>query len=182
MIELESSEKEISQEKVISEFTTVRAMKLLYFFCLSSVKADANHTDIGLFDHFDNFEAYARGPVEVDVYENRDHMYSFKFENGKLQDKRDSYSFSNFELIDNFQNDNEVDDRIPSYIRKFPAAMNKFIGTGLILKSTDELVNLSHDLLLWSYTDNSKMKVKDEDLVKIEYSWLEERLGKKLDI
>ncbi|MCC8143607.1 MAG: hypothetical protein LIO97_06730, partial [Tannerellaceae bacterium] len=53
----------------LEKFNAVRFMKLLYFTCLEScsdfVEGKSENT---LFDLFDDFLAYEKGPVEIDVY------------------------------------------------------------------------------------------------------------------
>lgn len=52
---------------LLSEITMTKAMKRLYFLCL----LDAKFGDGKLFEVFDDFRAYLRGPVEESIYLNR---------------------------------------------------------------------------------------------------------------
>lgn len=66
-----ASQKDYPEEeynRALEDFSNTRIMKLLYFTCLESVKEKDGKIDIGLFKYFDDFHAYERGPVEVDIY------------------------------------------------------------------------------------------------------------------
>ena len=53
--------------QLLSEITMTKAMKRLYFLCL----LDAKFGDGKLFEVFDDFRAYLRGPVEESIYLSR---------------------------------------------------------------------------------------------------------------
>lgn len=73
-----------SNDECLQKFDSVRFMKLLYFVCLESCQESLEDNLFGLFD---NFLAYERGPVEVDVYSNRSILPRYTYENSCLREK-----------------------------------------------------------------------------------------------
>lgn len=86
---------------LLSEITMTKAMKRLYFLCL----LDAKFGDGKLFEVFDDFRAYLRGPVEESIYLNRHNNRGFsplvyKYENYSIIDSRLLEDITD-ELVDN---------------------------------------------------------------------------------
>lgn len=85
-------------DQKLSDYTMARYMRLLYFLCLADAKQRGETgTNSGgkLLSIFDNFVAYRNGPIEEDIYLNRQNegvFTHFIFEEGrlKLRQKSDS--------------------------------------------------------------------------------------------
>ena len=85
-------------DQKLSDYTMARYMRLLYFLCLADAKQRGEtETKSGgkLLSIFDNFVAYRNGPIEEDIYLNRQNegvFTHFIFEEGrlKLRQKPDS--------------------------------------------------------------------------------------------
>ncbi|MFJ1323613.1 type II toxin-antitoxin system antitoxin SocA domain-containing protein [Capnocytophaga canis] len=155
-IRKEKEEKETSPEEILEGFSQTRLMKLLYFTCLASFE---NKKGFDLFRIFNNFEAYPRGPVEVDMYSNRSELTNFKY-NGFYLEK----------LSDNEDVKISIDiavkisiDRAINFLKQKKDSFN--------MLDTDFLVELSHKLPLWSmayFSTSNQLNIKNIKYLSIE--------------
>ncbi len=155
-IRKEKEEKETSPEEILEGFSQTRLMKLLYFTCLASFE---NKKGFDLFRIFNNFEAYPRGPVEVDMYSNRSELTNFKY-NGFYLEK----------LSDNEAVKISIDiavkisiDRAINFLKQKKDSFN--------MLDTDFLVELSHKLPLWSmayFSTSNQLNIKNIEYLSIE--------------
>lgn len=93
-------------DQKLSDYTMTRYMRLLYFLCLADAKqrGDAGTNSGGkLLSIFDNFVAYRNGPVEEDIYLNRQNegiFTHFIFEEGRLKLRQKSNSLPLPEMVE----------------------------------------------------------------------------------
>lgn len=88
-----------TEKESLQMFSNVRLMKCLYSICAVSV-AFYEESNVSLFDLFDNFLAYPRGPVEVDTYINLSSLIRYKMYHDSQ--KNDSYLVPNEDFQDEF--------------------------------------------------------------------------------
>lgn len=124
--------KNINDLKELIKLPTTYIMKMLYFTCLESVNIENKNT--GLFEYFNNFEAWQNGPVEVEVYE----MLKNPFSKNSILRHWDEEVNLNVET-----------QGIKSQISE---CLHKLLSTfefKRIQESLSQLIDLSHNLGLW---------------------------------
>ncbi|WP_172919570.1 type II toxin-antitoxin system antitoxin SocA domain-containing protein [Capnocytophaga canis] len=155
-IRKEKEEKETSSEEILEGFSQTRLMKLLYFTCLASFE---DKEDIGLFSIFNNFEAYPKGPVEVDVYSNRSELTNFKYNGFYLEKLSDDEAVKVF--IDEAVKISI--DRAINFLKQKKDSFN--------MLDTDFLVELSHKLHLWNmayFSDSNQLDIENKEYLSLE--------------
>ncbi len=138
-----------SNNEILTSFNFTRFMKLLYFTSLASV--DANSPSVHLFNTFDKFLAYKNGPVEADVYNNRNFLFNYRF-NGDFLEKieesqKEATSFEN-ERKDFYEDNLRIYDRDKKILDNAIVQLRN-LGSKFPMTNTDALIELSHDLKLW---------------------------------
>ncbi|AUR48291.1 hypothetical protein PGTDC60_1042 [Porphyromonas gingivalis TDC60] len=138
--------------KKLSDYSMTRYMKLLYFLCLVDAgegkKGGEGETKSGekLLSIFDNFVAYRNGPIEDDIYLNRENEGEFThfiFEEGclKLRQKSDLSLLP--EMVENA--DQKAVDKALEELEK--CQIGKTCQEKSVLQQTDTvLVDLSHEV------------------------------------
>ncbi|ERJ88921.1 hypothetical protein HMPREF1989_00151 [Porphyromonas gingivalis F0566] len=138
--------------KKLSDYSMTRYMKLLYFLCLVDAgeekEGGEGETKSGekLLSIFDNFVAYRNGPIEEDIFLNRQNEGEFThfiFEEGclKLRQKSDLSLLP--EMVEN--TDQEAVDKALEELEK--CQIGKTCREKSVLQQTDTvLVDLSHEL------------------------------------
>lgn len=91
--EITNTGDENNTNDILKSFNSTKFMKLLYFICLASVNPDKPE-EYNLFYTFDHFFAYKNGPVEVNVYQNRENPFNYLYDHVK-----DQYYFMNTKEI-----------------------------------------------------------------------------------
>lgn len=158
-IRKEKEEKEISPKEILEGFSQTRLMKLLYFTCLASFEDKEDKKDIGLFSIFNNFEAYPKGPVEVDVYSNRSRLPGFEYNGFYLEKLSDDEAVK---ISINESVENSIKNAI-TFLKQRKDSFN--------MLDTDFLVELSHKLPLWSmayFSTSNQLNIKNIKYLSIE--------------
>lgn len=166
-LEKKDSEKYSTEDynRALKSFSNTRIMKLLYFTCLESVtEKEGKIENIGLFEYFDNFRAYDRGPVEVDIYMLLSKISGFLYEAGQ-------YVAINMDEIKSVvsQISPNVRNMVENAVAKLKEKFSKEIFT-----NTQKLVDRAHQLPLWNYArvvEGNKMDINLNvlNLEKAEY-------------
>lgn len=153
-------------ERVLRSFSNTRTMKLLYFTCLESVTVNESGgkvEDIGLFKCFDNFRAYERGPVEVDIYKQLSEIPGFVYQLGRFV----SVNIEKLEAIAR-----QIPDKLAEAIKKAIKNLKDRLSKEVFC-DTQKLVDKSHMLPLWNYArfvEGNKMHTEDLKALALEKS------------
>ena len=136
-------------DQKLSDYTVTRYMKLLYFLCLADAKQRGETgTNSGgkLLSIFDNFVAYRNGPIEEDIYLNRQNegvFTHFIFEEGRLKLRQKSDSSPLPEMVE--EADQKAVAKALEELEK--CQIGKTCQEKSVLQQTDTvLVDLSHEL------------------------------------
>lgn len=154
-IRKEKEEKETSPEEILEGFSQTRLMKLLYFTCLASFE---NKKGFDLFRIFNNFEAYPKGPVEVDVYSNRSGLPGFEYNGFYLEKLSDEAVKISIDIAVKISIDRAI-----NFLKQKKDSFN--------MLDTDFLVELSHKLPLWSmayFSTSNQLNIENIKYLSIE--------------
>ena len=151
------------------------AYKLHYCLCVESVRFELENQKVSLFAQFDNFVTLKNGPVEWDIYNNRDVLLGWKY--GQYNH---SFNFdANFRDMPNFeQNLNSgvlkiLDD-------SFDSLKISILKNGEYGDDVQKIIELTHGLKLWHYSyyqfgEGERLFTKNSKNRELEYKAYHEK-------
>ena len=171
--------KGLSTEQALCNLSGVKLMKLLYFTCLISVKTEGEVSFIKdtLFESFDGFMPYPKGPVEVDAYNNRENLFRYTYENGLMKSNENGSekfdSALDYEL-DKDKNAYDKDENayFKQQLRLLDLSLSELFSINVTpFSDVDRLVEISHLSPLWNSAQikNGVMEVTNISYVNYDY-------------
>lgn len=135
----------------MNDFKQLFVYKLHYLMCVDSVSnetGEGNGNGVSMFNVFDNFRALKNGPVEWDIYVNRDIIPGWTYDQNTASFKVDE----NAPAYENNTNQDELE-----MLQASVNSLSMKLGLSRNYQPNDDrtiidLIELTHELKLWKHT------------------------------